>query len=214
METNLEKELIGFFEDKKLFKYKKDEIIYRPGEVFTHVAFIKSGYVRLYEVSQGGREITINLFNPIFVMSLMYALNGDENKYYFEAVTDVEIWRSPLPDFSEFLRNNKDVMFTVMQKTLHIVEILLDNVRSTISGDSNLKVISIIISLAQRFGQKQDKDLTIDFNTTHRLIASLAGTSRETASIQIKELERKGYITQKDNRIIINDLEKLKELAA
>jgi len=53
--------------------------------------------------------------------------------------------------------------------------------------------------------------ILIHIPLTHRDIAMLVGMTRETVSIEIKKLERKGIIEYKGRSIFVKDLRKLKE---
>lgn len=211
MENNIESKLTKFFEQYKSLYFEKGETIYRPGEKIDQVGFVKSGYVRLYSHSKDGKEITLNFFKPVFYLSYLFSSTNKENKYYFEATTEVEMWKSPVDAFQKFVAENQDILFWLNQRLLMALEEVLSNVEDTISGDSYSKIISIIVSLARKISTVEGKETTIDVNTTHRIVASLAGTSRETASKQLKRMEREGLIVQKNRKIVIMDLEKLIE---
>ncbi len=213
MENNLEAKLTGFFSKNKLLKFKKGEVIFRPGDDFSQVSFVKSGYVRLYSETKNGKEITINLFKPIFYLSLMFATNRSENKYFFEAITPVELWKAPYSEVADFFNNDPETLNWLNAKLLKTLDELLNNIQDTTSGDSYNKIVSLILSLAHKFGKTENGQVTVDFQTTHRVIASLAGTSRETASIQIKKMEKEGLIVQKNKQILIPDIEKLQNLS-
>lgn len=205
----VQKNLVEFFQKYRLVKYKKGELIFRPGDSFSQISFIKNGYVRLFLDDDNGKEITINVFKPIFYLSLYYALNEKESRYYFEAMTDVEIWQAPQREVFNFIRNDLEILGFLTDRLLKVVNELIGHVEIVISGDAYAKVAALIISLAKNSGHLNKGKIELDFTTTHRLIASLAGLTRETASIQIKKLERSGYIFQKTGTIIINDLDKM-----
>ena len=214
MNNNIEQKLIEFFEKYRLIEYKKGDVIFRPGDDFYSVSFVKDGYVRLFTQTKQGKEITINLFKPVFYLSLMFASNHKENNYFFEAITDVTLWKAPVEDVRLFLRNDPEVLEWLNDKLLKTLDEVLTNVGETTSGDSYSKVISIINSLASKFGKEDTDGITIDFQTTHRVIASLAGISRETASLQIKKMENEGLLKQQNRRIVIPDIQKLQKISS
>jgi len=205
----LETQLIGFFKNYQLVQYGKGEFLFRPGDDFSSVYFVKSGYVRLFSYDQNGKEVTINIFKPVFFLSLYYALIGEKNHYFFEALTNVEAWKASKQGVFDFINNNLEVLRLLMGWLLITVSDLMKNVEMAISGDAYSKVATLIISLENYSHRKDGNNIEIKFATTHRLIASLTGLSRETASIQIKKLERKGYISQKKSLLVINDIEKM-----
>lgn len=209
--NHVEARLTSFFGNYRLGQYKKGELLFRPGDDFSSVYFVKSGYVRLFLNDEDGKEITINAFKPIFYLSLHYALSGGENRYFFEALTDVEMWKAPKQDVMNFIHGNNEVLCFLTERLLHVVDELMRHVEVAISGDAYSKVATLIISLAKSSGKKlaDSKEIELEFATTHRLIASLTGLSRETASIQIKKLEREGYINQSKSMLVINNIDKM-----
>ena len=77
------------------------------------------------------------------------------------------------------------------------------------SGDSYHRVIAALILCAKRFGQNRGKKIVIDLPLTHQDIADLAAITRETASLAMGKLTRKGLISRAGRNILILDPVKL-----
>lgn len=219
MDTQIQTKLANFFSRHRLVTYKKGELIYRAGDTIDTVDFVKSGYIRLYTLNKSAEETTINLFKPLFYITLIEALTKDvsTNKYYMEAVTDVEVWKAPKSEFIEFIKptnvsTSTDINYEILKAIAGLASDLINNLESVIPGSASQKIGSILITLAEKYGSTKDGELSINFETTHRLIASMAGLTRETTSTQIKKLENNGLIAQRSGFIIIKDLEKLREV--
>lgn len=215
MNTKIIENLTSFFQKHKLYKYRKGEIIYRPGDLFSHVAFAKSGYVKLYVIDQNGETTTINLFKPLFLLTLEYSTNHTESRYYFEAVTDVELWRAPVEEMEEFFNTNTDVLLTVNHMVLKALEETIFNMSNAVGGNSYKKVSTILFSLSKQFGNLNEEGLTmIDFDTTHEDIANLTGLTRETVGIQINRLKDEKIIGQEGKSYIILNPEQLNSISS
>ena len=203
MEQSIEERLQRFFSTYRLFSYRKGENIYRPGDDFEQVGFVKSGFVRCFSVTEDGKEVTMNSFKPIFYLSLYGALCTKDSRYYFEALTEVEVWKAPKDAVIELLKSDPELSLILLKNTLALLDEGLSDASK--GFDSYKKVASLIYSMTR----EGNKEIT-DFKVPHRLIASLIGISRETASIQIKKLEREGYIAQSDGFLKIIDREKFR----
>lgn len=214
MNTDTQLQLIQFFEKYKLFKYKKGEIIYRQGDIFNHVAFAKSGYVKLYIINSEGQEKTINLFKPLFFLTMTYALNDLESRYYFEAVTPLEVYRAPKDDVSNFIKENPEILLKINHNLLRTFEETIFNMENSTIGNSYRKISTIILSLSKQFGVNIDNKLKINFSTTHEILASLTGLTRETAGIQINKLKDEGIISQNGKFITVEDVAALEKLSS
>lgn len=211
MDSQVKQKLDHFFGQYRLIKYKKGEIIYRPGDEPSNISYIKSGYVRLYTISKDGQELTIDLLKPYFYFTLIYAVINVKNKYYIETISPVELWSAPKQETLKFIKNDPQILFEITKNLFTAIDNLLTNIEYLISGNTKTKVASMLLLLASRFGQKEPSGVRIDLTPTHQDIAGLLGTSREIVSIQIKELEKMGIIAKKGRFWQVLDMKKLEE---
>lgn len=200
-----------FFGNCKLIKYRENELIYRPSDLFTNILYIKSGYMRIYAISHSGKEITLKILQPGNFVSFTYAFLGDmESKYYYETLSHVEVYRSGRSDFFSFIKNDPQILFYLLKEALIYGNHVATHFVLTTSGKAYLKVLQVICHLGKYFAKQNNEGLMINFKVTHRLIASMVGLTRETVSLQIGRLEKKKLISQK-RLLIITDFNKLKE---
>lgn len=213
MEEQRHKKLVSFLSKNEPVKFKRGEIIVRPGDTFPYIYYLKSGFVRVYSLAEEGKEITIYILKPLFSLSLLYAIKGEKSKYYFEALTPVEVWRIPREDTLKFFEENQDASYEVMKYVIEGFDEIFSNIENLIGGDAKRKVIYLLINLARRFGEKTDGKYIIKFGITHKLIASMTGLTRETVSIQMGKLQKKSLIHSEGRFLIINNAEELEKQA-
>lgn len=200
-----------FFSKGRLFCYKKGETILRPGDTPQGVFLIKTGYVKLYSVCESGEELTLIIFKPEDFFPMMWTFNNTPNVYYLESMTTAEAWRAPKDKFLQFVRSNPDVLFELIGKILVRLGGFLSRMEYLVFGNAYQKVASILMICTERFGEKNDRDTVINIPLTHKDIAMLVGMTRETVSIEIKNLERKGIIEYRGRLISVKDKGKLQE---
>lgn len=213
MDKGIEENLLSFFKEHRLIKYKKGENLYRPGDIFHDVSFVKSGYVRLYFISPEGKDLTLDFFKPLFYLSFFYSLTQSESRYYFEALSPVEVYKAPKKDFIEFLDKNPQINLPLYTNIAKLAQDIFLNVENIVTNNAYRKVANTLYNLSSKLGVRKNGHVLIDLALTHRIIASLAGLTRETASLQIKRLEREAIISQESRQIIIKDPQKLAQLA-
>ena len=194
METNPFKKLEQFFAQFRLLSYKKGEMILRADDAPQGVYYLKEGYVRVFSVSHTGEDLTLIIFKPQDFFPILWGIVQQQSPYYIEAITSVEVFRAPKEAFIEFLRENPDVLFVVTQRITIRLGGLLKRMEYLVFGNAYTKTASIFLILAERFGEKKGTGISIPVPLTHRDIASLVGITRETASWEVKELEKKDLI--------------------
>lgn len=197
--------LADFFKSSQAINYKKGEMILRAQDEPPGVFYLKRGYARLYSLSKDGEELTLIIFKPQDFFPYMWVINKTPNYWYVEAMTAVEVWRAPREEFLNFLKDNSEVFFELTGRILVRLEGLLRRMEYLAFGNAHAKVASIILICAERFGKTIDGRLTIDVPLTHKDIANLVGVARETASIELKKMERKGLIFYQGRHLVIKD---------
>ncbi len=203
-------EFFSKFNDKRF--YKKKEVIIRADDNPPGVFYLKEGYARLYTISPNGQELTLNILKPGGYFSMMWAIGDTQNTYYFEALTKLELWRSPKEELINFIREEPEVLFEFTRRILIGLDGLLGVIESLLFGNSYNKVATALLTSAKRFGKKQaNGEIVIELPLTHHLIASLAGLTRETTSLVMKEFEVGGILSPDRPFITVRNMEKLEK---
>jgi len=211
MKEETKKKLVEFFSKFPLKKFKKGQVLFEPNDDFGGVYFVKSGYLRVYDVNKEGKESGIQLFKPLYFLSLVSAKTGIKNRHFIETMTPVEAWLVPKEDFGKYMEGNpklyNEVCSAFMEKFLDMTSYM----SQLISGDAYTKVAGLIYSLAGEFGVTKNKEVTIKFKITHKLIATLTGLTRETVTLQMLKLEKDGLIDNDRRQIVVLDMKALKK---
>ena len=72
------------------------------------------------------------------------------------------------------------------------------------------KVVAVLLSLVAET-TKKTTEVTLDLPATHRTIASMTGLTRETVTLQMLKLKKRGLIAGKGRHLVIKDLDQLRE---
>lgn len=209
--SDIETKIENFYSQFQTRIYKKGELIIQPDDNPIGAYYLKKGHVREYGMSLQGREITLHIFAPHSYFPMMWVLADISNRYYYEALTDVEVYSVPKDKVLTFLKNNPDVLYDLTRRAFIGLDKLTSRIEHLAYGKAYHKVISILLYLTRHFGEKNNDKIDIKHKFTHRDIGSLAGVSRETASRAWEMLQSKGLVQYYRKTIVINDVEKLEE---
>lgn len=208
--NGLSYKLSRFLSHFPVFHYKKGEILLRAEDEPSGAFFIKKGFVRDYSISSEGQELTLIIFKPNDFFPMRWVMNDAINDHYFEAMTDVEVWRVPKQQFLDFIGDNSDMLNELTKAILVRLGGLMLRMEHMVFGNASQKVASILAICADRFGKKEGKRIIIQVPMAHRDIANLLGLTRETTSIEIKKLERKNIIAYQGKNIVVRNVTGLK----
>lgn len=205
MENVIGDKLEDFFSKSKKITYKKGEIILRAGEPVFGVFYIKKGFVRQYLISEEGEEVTITIFRPPAFFPFMLIMTKTPNRYYFEASTDVEVYRQSPELVEKFINQNPDILFDLTSRFAHAMIGLSKRIETLAIGSVYAKVVSVLSYLANQFGEEKDGYTIINLPVTHQDLAAWTGAKRETVSRQIEKLTGDGIIEQQKHLIVVKD---------
>jgi CRP/FNR family transcriptional regulator len=213
MKPSLQKLDEEFFSQfKSAQKFKKNQLIFGPGAEPSGIFYIKSGFVRLYVISESGKEITFNIFKPGNYFSMIWALNDTPNVYFFESLTDVLLLKAPKAEIVKYVENNPGILYDLTKRTLSGLDGMTKLMEALLTGSAYQQVASTLLVLARRFGKNgKNHKIIIDLPLTHRIIGTLAALSRESTSLELEKLIKTKIISQKNHMIVIEDIKKLEE---
>jgi CRP-like cAMP-binding protein len=201
-----------FAQFKTAQKFKKNQLILGPAAEPSGIFFVKSGFVRLYLISEGGKELTLNIFKPGTYFSMIWALNNVPNIYFYESLTDVLLLKAPKDEVVKYIENNPSVLYDLTKRTLRGLDGMTRLMEALLTGSAYQQIASVLLVLARRFGkEKNNNEIIIDLPLTHRIIGTLAGLSRESTSLELEKLTKDKIISQKDHLILVKDIKKLED---
>jgi CRP/FNR family transcriptional regulator, cyclic AMP receptor protein len=213
MKTPLQKLDENFFAQfKSTQKFKKNQLIFGPGAEPSGVFYIKSGFIRLYTISESGKEITFNIFKEGTYFPMIWALNNTPNIYFFESLTDTQLLKAPRDEIVKLVESDSTVLYDLTKRILNGLSGTTKLMEALLTGNANQQVASVLLILARRFGKNgKDYEIIIDLPLTHRIIGTMAALSRESTSLELEKLVKDKIISQKDHLIQVKDLKKLEE---
>jgi len=203
------KEFEIFYEQFSTREYKKGENLIRADDNPQGIFCLTKGYVRQYTISKTGIELTLQILKPITYFPLIWAINGAPNIYFYESLTAVEVGRAPKEQVVSFIKDKPAIILELMSKLLGDYAETLSRIEHLVFSDAYRRVISVLLYIAKHFGQKKPPGIVVDHRFTQQDIATLVGVARETASIEMGFLEKKGFIEYIDHAMIFKNIEKL-----
>ena len=202
-----------FFQTTKVYTYKKRTLISHPNDSSSGVFFIKSGYVRVYRITEEGEELTVTILKPKDFFPLSYGMHPFTNPYHLEAITPLELWRAPQEQFMQFIKTNPELFYDLTTRILVSFDDVLLRMENLLFCSAYVKVAATMVMCAKGFGEDYNGNTRVKVPLTHRDIATLIGITRETTSLEMKKLEKEGLVEKSGRFIVVKDMKRLESLS-
>lgn len=193
---------------------KKGTILFNHGDPLDKLYFILDGFVKLYRLSDEGRETTIYLYGPGSILGVRALTSEDEcAKHYAEAITDLKIITLKKSEYIELAAENPELLIDLLHIFIDRLNYTERKLEGFIITDTTARVAYFIADCALRFGKKINSKVEIPLELTHQRIAEFVGSFRETVTLALNKLEKEGILENKRGKITILNLKKLNEFA-
>lgn len=190
--------------------YKKDDFIYFPDQLSNHIYMIAQGRVRIGSYTDDGKEIVKAILSQGELFGEL-ALAGEDRRGDFAQAMDDETMICPMSiqEMQHLMADNKELSFKIFKLIGWRIKRLEKKVESLVFKDARTRVVEFIKEAAAWKGQKVGFETLVKTRLTHKDIAALTGTSRQTVTTILNDLKDKNIINFDRRRILIRDLDKL-----
>ncbi len=213
LQHNALEKLDVFFSQYKPLVYKSRSVISYGIDSESSVFYIKNGFLRVFRLSEQGEELTLTILKPKDFFPLTYGMTNTSltHSYYLEAITQLELWKVHVEQFLEYVKSEPEIYKELTRRALIRFDGVLTKMEYLIFSNAYTKIATTLLSCAKKFGEKQGDSIVIHVPLTHKDIATLVGITRETTSLEMKKLEKQGYISRNGRLLVINNMQKLED---
>ncbi|RBP85343.1 CRP/FNR family transcriptional regulator [Cytobacillus firmus] len=180
---------------------KKGTIILSPTQQLRSLFFLKKGQVRLYKVSSNGKEFTVDLLSEGNVFGETSSFSLTESEIYAETMVDSFVCTLTKDQFEDFIRQNPAIAINLITILTSKLKEMYQITESIAYKDVKYRIVLLLMQLSNRFGVRSGEWQTIEVKITQHDIASMIGSSRETVSLFLGELEKEEVIMKKPLKI-------------
>lgn len=192
---------------------ERGRIFYTPHERSEKLFMLKKGRVRIYRVAPDGRELTLAVINPGTVFGEMSLTAQRLENAYAEAMEPSVICAMKRHDLERLVIEKPQVGLKVMSVLGERLSHAEDRMEDIALKEVPARLASFILQLVEEEGVVTREGYKVPTRYTHRQLASLIGSKRETVTKAFTLLQRSGAVELKRRRIHVKDIEALKSAA-
>jgi CRP-like cAMP-binding protein len=192
----------------ELFQYEHGEAVFWEGEASKGLHIIKAGSVKLFKVSQQGREMVINVLGELESFNEVPVFDEEPNPVNVSTLENSQIWIVT----AESIRAS---LYKYPEVTRVVILNLSKNLRMLVGKVEELSFYQVTTRLARLITNLPESQLLgeASIRLTRDDLAARLGTVREVVARSLKELERSGAVQVSRRKIEISDRERLREWA-
>lgn len=210
MTSEVRQKIDKFFAPYRLQRFDEGHMLVQAGDNPSGIFYLTSGHVRMYDITEQGDEIVVNVFQAPSFFPMGWAINNTVNQYFFEAATDINLRVAPANETVEFLKANPDVTFDLLSRIYSGLEGILRRTAHLMGGNARTRLLYELLVECRRFGHPQPGGGHL-IKLHEDELAARAGLSRETISRELRKIKKLDLIEVSRQGFHVRDCARLEK---
>ena len=172
------------------------------------------GRLKTLRFSAEGRVLILDVLDAGDVFGEMSILDGGEGEpVYAEALENAEIETVPSIAFERVLRARPSLALSIAQLIGKRLSLLERRLQTHVFQRVPTRLAALLLDLAERFGKPSDTGTVLEIALNQQDLGNLIGASREIVSLTLSSFRRRGAVSMRGRRIVVNRERLLREAA-
>ena len=196
-------------EKHEFVTYKREQFIYMPDDSANHIYMIVRGRVKIGHYLESGEEVLSAILTTGEIFGELAMAGEEKRKDFAQAMEETTICPLTTEELKELMYENKELSFKILKLIGLRIMKLERKLELLVFKDARTRIVEFLKDAAAWKGKKVGFETMIQTSLTHKDIASLTGTSRQTVTTILNELKERNLINFNRKQILIRDLDSL-----
>ncbi|MHA4811803.1 Crp/Fnr family transcriptional regulator [Flavitalea flava] len=199
--------------EHRVIEVPKGEYIYFEAYNHNKIYFVKEGTIKIGFIDPEGREKIKEIIRKGELFGQFSLERNNLHGEFAQAYKDnVSICAFTIDDFEKLLKNRPDLALKYSKQVGAKLRNIENRLLNLLNKDVKTRLIHFLWQLVeQNLGENTAEGFCMPNYLTHEDIASLIGSSRQTVTTMINELETEGILSYNRQEICFLDVKKLQK---
>ena len=193
----------------RMRKLKRGEPIYLPSQSADGVVLVASGRVKICHSTPEGKQSIIDFIDAGEVFGELALLDSQQRDEYAEASEKTTLIMIPKREMQALIRKYPRIVLSVTKLIGLRRQKVERRLRNLLFRSNRERVIHLLMELAEKYGEPTPEGLALKIRLSHQEMASVIGSTRETVTVVLGQLQAENMLTIARRRIVLNNLEML-----
>lgn len=183
--------------------FDKGQLIILAEETGDTLFIIRGGQVKVSLIHEDGKEFILSLLGQGEVFGELSLLDDRPRSANVTAMVETELLMLRRSDFLDLVGRVPQIAVSLLEELASRLRRTDDQVEGLALLDVHHRVAKTLLRMAKDGGQTSPEGILIRRRPTHQQLANMSGTTRETVTRALKQLQDEGYIRISGRQILI-----------
>lgn len=184
-------------------------LVYLPADDGNAVYLVAAGRIKLYHLTADGKQAVLALIEPGELFGELAVLDRGPREEFAEAMETATVVRIPLDAFERLMTAHPDVALGVTRLIGWRRRRIERRLKSLLFRSNRERLIALLVELAETYGQRTEQGVQLGVRLSHQELASIIGSTRESVTVELGNLQAEGALRIQRRRICLSRLESL-----
>lgn len=197
--------------------FKRGEPIYLPTDAAQAALVLAEGRVKVGSLTDDGKQTILTFIEPGELFGELAVLDGGPREEFAEAAEKSHVILIPADAVQRLIADNPKLALGVTKLIGLRRRKVERRLKSLLFRSNRQRLVSLLLELAEQYGQPSDDPLPggvrLGIKLSHQDLASVIGSTRETVTVVLGELQNEGLVSVGRRKIALTDLAVLERAA-
>ena len=193
----------------KMRELKRGEPVYLPSQLDDVVLLVASGRIKTCHVTPEGKQAIIAFVEPGEIFGELALIGGAAQDQHAEATEATKLIAIRINDLQAILHKYSSVSFAITKLIGHRRLKIERRLKNLLFRTNRERIVHLILELTETYGQRTEEGINLGIKLSHQEIASLIGSTRETVTVVLGQIQQEGKIKTARRKIVVKDLQAL-----
>lgn len=183
--------------------------VYLPSDRSHHVLLVAEGRIKLCHFTGDGKQAILAFIEPGELFGELALLTGGAREEQAECVVASVVAAIPAEAIDDLMQRHADLSLGIT-KLIGLRRRRIERRLKYLLFRSNRdRLISLLLELAEQYGVEEPAGLRLRIQLSHQDLASIIGSTRETVTLVLGDLQNEGLLQLGRRKITLLDREAL-----
>ncbi len=195
--------------------FRRGEPIYLPADAAEAAMVLAEGRVKIGAITSDGKQTILAFIEPGELFGELEAIDGGPREEFAEAAEKSTVVLMP----AEALRRLMEADPTLALGVTKLIGLrrrrIERRLKSLLFRSNRQRLVSLLLELAEQYGlpSSDPPGVRLGIKLSHQDMASVIGSTRETVTVVLGELQSEGLVSIGRRKIVLGNLSALEKAA-
>lgn len=189
--------------------FDRGSLIYLPSDQNDAVMLLASGRVKIYHITPDGKQALLALIDPGELFGELAVFAEGTREEFAETMEKSSVLLIPRAVIQDLMEQHSTVALGVTRLMGLRRQRIERRLKSLLFRSNRERLVHLLLELVGKYGRKVPEGVHLGIRLSHQELANIIGSTRETVTVVLGELQAEGNLLIRRRQIVLTGLERL-----